>query len=227
MSPPARRTRPPASNSTTRARRQRSGDQLLEVLLNPTVTEAVLKGKELPEQQKAMLLYGMTQPSSTTIKMDGDVMTLVGSGSNMVCRKAEKAPMKRLALGLALAALTACASTPPKPPTPAEMLTAAPWTCESAIGPGKIKSTQTYKPDGTAAFDLSITGEGQGMKVDAAGTGTGHVEAAGGRHQDGSHARRPHRHARQPQRHEHRSRARPVDDRPVHRRPVRHLSPSP
>jgi hypothetical protein len=70
---------------------QRSGDQLLEVLLNPTVTEAVLKGKELPEQQKAMLLYGMTQPSSTTIRMDGEVMTLVGAGSNMVCRKAETA----------------------------------------------------------------------------------------------------------------------------------------
>jgi hypothetical protein len=72
----------------------------------------------------------------------------------------------------ALIVLAACASTPPRPPTPAEMLTAAPWTCESTIGPGKIKSTQTYKPDGTAVFDLNIVGEGQGMKVDAAGTGT-------------------------------------------------------
>jgi hypothetical protein len=65
---------------------QRSGDQLLELLLNPTVTEAVLKGKELPEQAKAMLLYGMTQPSSTTIKMDGDVMKLTGPANTMVCR---------------------------------------------------------------------------------------------------------------------------------------------
>jgi hypothetical protein len=66
---------------------QRSGDQLLEVLLNPTVTEAVLKGKELPEQQKAMLLYGMTQPSSTTIEMDGEKMKLVGAANTMVCRR--------------------------------------------------------------------------------------------------------------------------------------------
>ena len=68
---------------------QRAGNQLLEVLLNPTVTEAVLKGKELSEQAKSMLLYNMTVPSSTTIRMDGETMYLVGANT-MVCRKAEK-----------------------------------------------------------------------------------------------------------------------------------------
>jgi hypothetical protein len=80
--------------------------------------------------------------------------------------------MKRISLAVAAIALSACASTPPKPPTPAELLTAAPWTCESKIGPGTLNSTQTYKKDGTAAVDLTIVGEGQGMKVNAAGAAT-------------------------------------------------------
>lgn len=66
---------------------QRAGDQLLELLLNPTVTEAVLKGKALSEQQKSMLLYGMTAPSSTTIRMEGDVMKLVGANT-LACKRA-------------------------------------------------------------------------------------------------------------------------------------------
>lgn len=67
--------------------------------------------------------------------------------------------------------LAACASTPPKPLTPAELLVAAPWTCESAIGPGTIKSTQTYRKDGTAAFTLNVSGAQGPMKVEAEGTG--------------------------------------------------------
>jgi hypothetical protein len=78
--------------------------------------------------------------------------------------------MRRLAL-LAALAVCACASTPPKPPTPAELLVAAPWTCQSAIGPGVLKTVQTYKPDGTAAFTLDVKGGQGGMTVDAAGTG--------------------------------------------------------
>jgi outer membrane biogenesis lipoprotein LolB len=80
--------------------------------------------------------------------------------------------MRRL-LGTAAVSLllTACASTPPKPPTPAELLVAAPWNCQSTIGPGTIKSVQTYKSDGTAAVTLDVKGGSGGMTVDAAGNG--------------------------------------------------------
>jgi hypothetical protein len=67
--------------------------------------------------------------------------------------------------------LSACASTPPRPPTPAELLVAAPWNCSSAIGPGTVKSVQTYKPDGTAAVTLEVKGGNGGMTVEAAGNG--------------------------------------------------------
>jgi len=80
--------------------------------------------------------------------------------------------MVRLTSVAAVAAiLSACASTPPRPPTPAELLVAAPWTCESKIGPGVMKSVQTYKPDGTATVTLDVKGSNGGMTVDAAGNG--------------------------------------------------------
>lgn len=78
--------------------------------------------------------------------------------------------MRRLVL-LAALAISACASTPPKPLTPAEQLVAAPWTCESAIGPGTLKTVQTYKSDGTAAFTLDAKGGNGSMTVDASGKG--------------------------------------------------------
>lgn len=77
-------------------------------------------------------------------------------------------PLETAAVSMLLAA---CASTPPKPPTPAELLVAAPWNCETAIGPGAMKSVQTYKPDGTATFTLDVKGGQGNMTVDAAGNG--------------------------------------------------------
>jgi hypothetical protein len=80
--------------------------------------------------------------------------------------------MVRFACAAAVAViLSACASTPPKPPTPAELLVAAPWTCESKIGPGTMKTTQTYKPDGTATFILDVKSGNGGMTIDAGGNG--------------------------------------------------------
>jgi hypothetical protein len=79
--------------------------------------------------------------------------------------------MVRFALAALALVLSACASTPPAPPTPAELLVAAPWTCESAIGPGTMKTVQTYKPDGTAAFTIDVKGGQGNMTVDASGNG--------------------------------------------------------
>ncbi|HEV7694466.1 MAG TPA: hypothetical protein VGO52_26755 [Hyphomonadaceae bacterium] len=82
--------------------------------------------------------------------------------------------MRLLATAAVSLLLGACASTPPKPPTPAELLVAAPWNCQSTIGPGTIKSVQTYKPDGTATVTLEVkggSGGSGGMTVEAAGNG--------------------------------------------------------
>lgn len=76
--------------------------------------------------------------------------------------------------GLALAA--ACASTPPAPPkplTPAEMLTAGQWSCETMAGPATLHMKPTYKPDGTASIDLQISGGGGAFAIEAVGTADG------------------------------------------------------
>lgn len=73
--------------------------------------------------------------------------------------------------GAAALALAACASSPPKPPTPAEMLLGT-WQCQSQLGAmGAIKGTTTYKPAGAASFKLEVAGSGNGMAIEAAGEG--------------------------------------------------------
>ncbi len=66
--------------------------------------------------------------------------------------------------------LAACASSPPKPPTPEQMLMGA-WTCESSAGVAKIKGVTTYRPGGAATFHLDVAGQGGGMVIEASGDG--------------------------------------------------------
>ena len=82
--------------------------------------------------------------------------------------------MKRVALGIAAVLLAACATTPPKPKTPAEMLVGA-WTCETRTSAVAITAKMTYSPDGKAAGDISVGSAGNPTMMFAA---TGKVEGS-------------------------------------------------
>jgi hypothetical protein len=76
--------------------------------------------------------------------------------------------MKRAVLGIAFALLAACATTPPKPKTPAEMLLGK-WTCETKSSAVAITAVMTYLPDGKAAGDISVASANPTMMFAATG----------------------------------------------------------
>ena len=82
--------------------------------------------------------------------------------------------MKNYLLGAALAVLVAgCASAPPKPLTPAEMLIGA-WTCDGKIGQAaSIKGEMTYVAGGTTTFHIKIAGGQGAFQIEAVGDGAG------------------------------------------------------
>jgi hypothetical protein len=82
--------------------------------------------------------------------------------------------MKNHLFGAAVAVLIAgCASAPPKPLTPAQMLLGT-WTCDGKIGPAAtIKGEMTYVAGGTTIFHINIASGQGGFQIEAAGDGAG------------------------------------------------------
>ena len=82
--------------------------------------------------------------------------------------------MKNHLIGAAVAVLIAgCASAPPKPLTPAQMLVGT-WTCDGKIGStASIKGQMTYVSGGTTTFHLNIAGGQGAFQIEAAGDGAG------------------------------------------------------
>ena len=82
--------------------------------------------------------------------------------------------MKRVLLGVTALLFAACATTPPKPKTPAEMLLGT-WTCETKSSGVAINAKMTYSQDGKAAGDISVGSSGNPTMMFAA---TGKVEGS-------------------------------------------------
>jgi len=80
--------------------------------------------------------------------------------------------MKRIVLGIASVLLAACATTPPKPKTPAEMLLGT-WNCETKSSAVAINAKMTYAPEGKASGDISVGSSSNPTMMFAA---TGKVE---------------------------------------------------
>jgi hypothetical protein len=86
--------------------------------------------------------------------------------------------MKRTMMQIAFAAGAAmlaasCASTPPKPKTPAELLLGT-WSCEGKIGgAATAKAQMTYAAGGTTTFHLTVNGGQAGMMIEGTGDGAG------------------------------------------------------
>jgi hypothetical protein len=83
--------------------------------------------------------------------------------------------MRRLILASAVSfLLAACATSPPKPKTPAEMLLGR-WSCETRTSAVAISSNMTYSPDGKAVGEISVGSAGNPTMMFAA---TGKVDGS-------------------------------------------------
>ena len=63
------------------------GDQLTEQMTEPKITEATMNGQPLPEEMMSAMVQGMGDPQTSTMKVEGGVMTLSNPGMTTTCKK--------------------------------------------------------------------------------------------------------------------------------------------
>ncbi|HEX5007129.1 MAG TPA: hypothetical protein VFV70_08455 [Hyphomonadaceae bacterium] len=79
-----------------------------------------------------------------------------------------------LTVGASLVLVAACATTPPKPKTPAELLLGT-WTCETRTSAVAITANMTYSADGKETGEMSVGSAGNPTMMFAA---TGKVDGS-------------------------------------------------